>query len=136
MLTESFPVVAWRSLVSNSHPYGDFLHLNRAALTTLPRRLSPPTPVFTLPSYASTVHPYPLFVFDDIKRTEIGLLENLKATQGSSHHVFLHQNTKPHARVCFLYLSKHCFCNLLSPLLWPWRPTIDKIIVKESWDIT
>ena len=41
-------------------------HLNRAALTTRPRRLSPPTPVFTCPSYASTVHPYPLFICDDI----------------------------------------------------------------------
>ena len=37
---QSFPVVAWRSLASNSQPYGDFLHHNRATLTTRPRRLS------------------------------------------------------------------------------------------------
>ena len=35
-----FSVVAWRSPASNLHPYGDFLHNNRAALTTRPRRLS------------------------------------------------------------------------------------------------
>ena len=29
----SFPVVAWRGPGSNSRPYGDFLHHNRAALT-------------------------------------------------------------------------------------------------------
>ena len=37
---ESFPVIAWRSPASNSRHYGDFLHRNRAALTTRPRRLS------------------------------------------------------------------------------------------------
>ena len=37
--------------MANSQPYGDFLHLNRAALITRPRRLSPPTPVFTRPSH-------------------------------------------------------------------------------------
>ena len=40
---ESFPVVAWRSPASNSRPYGDFLHRNRAALTTGPRHLLKPT---------------------------------------------------------------------------------------------
>ena len=37
---ESFPVVVWRSPASNLRPYGDFLHRNRAALTTRPRCLS------------------------------------------------------------------------------------------------
>ena len=37
---DSFAVAAWRSPASNSQPYGDFLHRNRAALTTRPRRLS------------------------------------------------------------------------------------------------
>ena len=52
--------------MANSQPYGDFVHLNRAALITRPRRLSPPTPIFTHPRHASTVHLYPLLDFDDI----------------------------------------------------------------------
>ena len=52
--------------MANSQPYGNFLHFNRAALIIRQRRLSPPTPVFTHTSHASTVHLYPLFDFDDI----------------------------------------------------------------------
>ena len=37
---EGFPVVAWRSPVSISRPYSDFLYPNRAAPTTRPRRSS------------------------------------------------------------------------------------------------
>ena len=37
---DSFPVVVWRSKASSTRPSGNFLHHNRAALTTRLRRLS------------------------------------------------------------------------------------------------
>ena len=140
-LTESIPVVAWRGPDSNSQPYGDFLHLNRAALTSRPRRLSPLllfSPALIMLAQSIPIHFLYLMILNKLRLVRLRIRRQLKVAVTMSF-------CKPHARVCLLHLSKHCLQSVVTSPKWPWRPVIDRIIVnpcydrsglKESWDLS